>query len=440
MQPHPNEDIVMNIDWSKIPTNEKQNLLAQKLATNMGNTTKVFTLLECYIDDFIAMIQTTDETKLREMTRCLLHAITTVFPPPEVTGLVMGPPIAPKKLVKEGAWESSKTILGWLINGITQTIRLPQEKCDALIKLLKHKFILNKSISIKDLQSIQGKLQFASIGIPLGKPLLGPIDQKLARALANPNIKSIKIGKELDDYSRNWRAILKLMRSRPSHANELIMQETNAFRGLVDASGWGCGGVWFSGTKNLTPIVWYYRWNAEVCEQLCTAENPEGPITISDLKLCGIFIQWLVLEQAVGLEPLKHQSPAIWCDNISAVSWTRKLRSNISPLAGSILRAFATHLHTCESSMVAVDHISGTFNILSHIASRKHSTNDLSFLQSFTQSFPPPKGAYWTLCKLHTKIISHICSQLLTKTSKMASWRRLGRKECVFSVLGKDGL
>ena len=124
-----------------------------------------------------------------------------------------------------------------------------------LSKILIEKFNGKVPNDIKDLESLQGKLQFASIGIPLGKPLLGPVDQKLAQAKARPDVTHIKVKDELDDYSRNWRAILKLMRSRPSHVNELIMQEENAYRGLVDASKWGCGGVWFSGTKNLAPFV-----------------------------------------------------------------------------------------------------------------------------------------------------------------------------------------
>ena len=80
------------------------------------------------------------------------------------------------------------------------------------------------SIKIKDLQSLQGQLQFASIAMPLGKPLLGPIDKKLARAINN-NEPKIKVGKELIDYSRNWRALLYLMKSRPSHVRELIKQK-----------------------------------------------------------------------------------------------------------------------------------------------------------------------------------------------------------------------
>ena len=203
------------------------------------------------------------------------------------------------------------------------------------------------------------------------------------------------------------------------------MQEENAYRGLVDASKWGCGGVRFSGTQNLAPFVWYIKWLKDIQKQFCTADNRKGTITISDLELLGIFLRWLALEMAVGKVNLKHQSPAIWCDNISAVAWTQKLRSSTSQIAGGVLRAFATRLHTCEASLLAVDHLSGTFNIMSDLASREHSTNNFGFLKTFTNSFSPLQKNSWILFQFSNNLTSRICSQLLTKTSKMASFCRL---------------
>ena len=140
MKPHTNEKTVMNIDWTTIPSNDKLKILKDNLPPDLDNEQKLFYLLECYIDDFIALIQTNDKRQLTEMTRCILHAITAVFPSPEITNSVMGPAISPKKLEEEGAWEVRKVILGWLLDGIERTIQLPPKKCDDLIKLLKEKF------------------------------------------------------------------------------------------------------------------------------------------------------------------------------------------------------------------------------------------------------------------------------------------------------------
>ena len=78
-----------------------------------------------------------------------------------------------------------------------------------------------QKISLKEMQSIQGKLQLASISILLGKPLLSTGDLRIAEAERN-NWKNIRIDKKLIEYSKNWRALLHLMRSIPSHVKELI--------------------------------------------------------------------------------------------------------------------------------------------------------------------------------------------------------------------------
>ena len=94
---HTDEKTVMNIDWSKIPMSDNSPLEEEQ---------RIVHLLECYIDDFIAMIQCTNKNELKRLTRCMLTAITNIFPPPSVTGSVMGPAISPKKLEDEGACET----------------------------------------------------------------------------------------------------------------------------------------------------------------------------------------------------------------------------------------------------------------------------------------------------------------------------------------------
>ena len=230
------------------------------------------------------------------------------------------------------------------------------------------------------------------------------------------------------------------MKSRPTNVKELVQAKKAAYQGLVDASKWGVGGVWFGGTQQLKPFVWFFEWPEDVRNELCTDQNLTGSITISDLELLGIFMHWLTLESVVGKAKLKHQSPAIWCDNLNAVAWTYKFRSNTSSIAADILRALAARMHECKAGLLAVDHISGVFNTMADVASRKHTTDLTKFLQSFSNTFKPPKGSYWSLFRPSNKITWNICSQLLLKTSSMGSWRRLAANGFVFFTLGKDGL
>jgi hypothetical protein len=58
----PMEDIMMNIDWASIPKHSRP--------SNSGpDKTKFLKLVEVYIDDFIGVLQSTDEAKLRQLSR-----------------------------------------------------------------------------------------------------------------------------------------------------------------------------------------------------------------------------------------------------------------------------------------------------------------------------------------------------------------------------------
>ena len=90
-------------------------------------------VLEVYIEDFIALIHTTDREEITRLTRSLLHAITDIFPPLEINGSSIGPAISEKKLIAEGTWETRKEILGWVVDGIARAIELHTKKCDKIL-------------------------------------------------------------------------------------------------------------------------------------------------------------------------------------------------------------------------------------------------------------------------------------------------------------------
>jgi hypothetical protein len=114
----PMEDIMMNIDWASIPKHSEP--------SNSGpDKTKFLKLVEVYIDDFIGVLQSTDEVELRQLSRKILKGINNVFPPSALTGSTMGPSVLEKKLIEDGTWALRKEVLGWLFDGLAQTIELP---------------------------------------------------------------------------------------------------------------------------------------------------------------------------------------------------------------------------------------------------------------------------------------------------------------------------
>ena len=152
----------------------------------------------------------------------------------------MGPAVSEKKLIKEGTWETCKEILGWLINGINQTIKLPMGKCESLIKELNETTNFSRKhkkyyIPLKQFQKIHGRLQFASMAMAIGKPLLGPLDCGLAVA-AKSNTDEVVLTESIYHCLKELQYIIKLINAKPTFCKQLILHPT-AYQGFVDASG-----------------------------------------------------------------------------------------------------------------------------------------------------------------------------------------------------------
>jgi len=209
----PMEDIMMDIDWSNV------NPLHPPLTTETEKR-DFLQLIEVYIDDFIGVIQSTNESHLRQFSRRILDGITKVFPPPELSGSKMTHPVSEKKLIADGIWNTRKEILGWLFDGMARTIELPQQKCDELLLELKTIRRLRK-LDVKRFQKLHGRLQFATIAIPCGKPILGQLNWYMSSTTKNKGRKLI-VTEDLQGILRDWSALIRLVGKRPTHVAELI--------------------------------------------------------------------------------------------------------------------------------------------------------------------------------------------------------------------------
>jgi hypothetical protein len=114
-----------------------------------------------------------------------------------------------------------------------------------------------------------------------------------------------------------------------------------------------------------------------------------------------------------------------------------KFRTSTSLVAAQTLRALAVRLHTNRAALLSVEHISGIYNTMADVASRRHSLDNAKFLTDFSALLPPPQDESWTLFLLSNKVTSKVCSELLNQQSTLESWRRLLTKEYVFGKLGQ---
>ena len=142
--------------------------------------------------------------------------------------------------------------------------------------------------------------------------------------------------------------MFKIISSRPTHCKQLHPRKPG-YIGYCDACNYGAGGIWISGLKTIRPLVWRLQWPPDMVQAV-----QAKTITINDLEMAGVFIQFLILETLV---PIRHTQAAIWCDNTSAVSWTNKMSSQRSLIGQQLARALALHLLVTEASQPSSSHV-----------------------------------------------------------------------------------
>lgn len=237
---------------------------------------------------------------------------------------------------------------------------------------------------------------------------------------------------------RDWAALIRLLREQPTNVKELIQQPAS-YKGFVEASKWGVGGVWFGENELLEPLVWFLEWPKEIRANLCTPSNPQGSITILDLELAGILLEFIVLKETLPEGGLQHKSVNILCDNLPAFAGTHKLQTSTLEAAAKLLKALAIRLHATRLSLLNIEHIPGILNMMVDVASRKHSTNVQTFLSEFTAIFAPPQGSSWQILQITNKRKWKVFSVLLQRPSTMESWKQLSKREPVIGSYGPNG-
>ena len=95
-----------------------------------------------------------------------------------------------KKLAHgDGNFDTKKEMIGFLFDGVTRTVRLPAKKAKAYIKEA-HKILRQKTVQLKSMQALVGKLRHALVILPAAKGFFTPINTALR---GNPKV--IGLGK-----------------------------------------------------------------------------------------------------------------------------------------------------------------------------------------------------------------------------------------------------
>ena len=89
------------------------------------------------------------------------------------------------------------------------------------------------------------------------------------------------------------------------------------------------GRSWVSGRKGLLPFIRQVEWPQKIQDEMVTEDNPTGSITVNDIELAGLVLNWLALE--CSSIPIKLKHIGTFCDNESVTSWAYTA-SSLTPL------------------------------------------------------------------------------------------------------------
>ena len=374
-------------------------------------------LIEVFVDDFIGCTDGITQATLLRITRAMLHGIHSIFPPPSVTGHSGGDPISEKKLDNlDGLWQHVKEILGWIIDGANYTISLPTEKINKIKQTLKS-MQKRKKVQLKEFQKIAGVLHHASMGIPGGRGLFTVIWKAMATCMNG----WIKITQDIRTVFNDFKWLFQNIVTNKINVPQLVPALPNC-HGYSDACKHGAGGVWIlPGPKGTNR---YILWSIDLSPDIIARMNTRK-LSINDLEMAGVLLQWLVLE--AHMPTLQHVQAGIECDNTSTVYWSTKFTAR-SLIAGHLLRALALRQQICKSAPLLVISIAGELNIMADVASRYSSDNALkknapSLLSYFNSNFKQETS--WTEYHLPPRLVPRVMSSLQGTQLTLESWRRL---------------
>jgi len=232
-------------------------------------------LLKVYVDDFMGLIQAPTMNDLIHFTRTILHGIHTIFPPPGEGKDPSDKPISLKKLQQgDRVWATRKELLGWLFDGVTNCMQLPQEKVTKIKTQLKT-LLCHKHVHFGKLKKINGKLMHTTIAIPNGRGLLSLLISTLATKQNTPSYKDreTRLNQATHQAISDWITLLPMATEHPTPCHDLVPAPAN-FGGYCNASKHGAGGIWFSLNTKLPPIIWCVQFPKDVQHQVVSQTNP----------------------------------------------------------------------------------------------------------------------------------------------------------------------
>jgi hypothetical protein len=324
-----------------------------------------------------------------------------------------------KKLaVGDGNFDSRKEMIGFVFDSVKQTVHLPPAKASAYIKET-HTMLRHKTVPLKKIQMLVGKLQHSSIILPVAKGFFSPLNDAMR---GSPMLIGLGTDSEVRAALEDLISLMHLLSSQPTHVRELVPDMPHHV-GYHDAAAERAGGVWVSLSDNTPAVVWREEFPADIAREVVLVDTPNGRLTNLDLELAvEVLAVGIALEQRTS----KHTPLRTLCDNTPTVSWVDKMASKSkSPTAGCLLRGLAFMLYCAQAGCLTTVHVPGEENVMADIASHPSKAkqlfrstsalSDIDFCLSFDTMFPLPNNQQWTLAAMPCWLRSNVFETLRGK-------------------------
>ena len=361
---------------------------------------KPIAVTDVYVDDFVQLGQGSP-TKLNAVRNCFFHTLDQVLRQPE-PGENRNEAVSLKKLRKgDSSWHTRKTIVGWTLDFIRQTLELPPHRKVELVELFES-LRDRKRVSERRWRKALGKLRFITRGVPGSKGLLSALQLALNRASDG----RIRITSAVRHHLKTFEALVADLCSRPTNLAELVPEDA-ALVGTTDASGIGLGGAFFD--EDLQPSAWRYELPSDIQASLVSYANPHGTVTNSDFEQAARQAQLCVMASHYDMAYCTVENGT---DNTPTLGRADKGAVSKPGAAALLCNEACAHqrLHRyCSRSFF----IPGQANVIADDASRLLHLSDADFLSHLEQCYPQSKP--WRILHLNPDDASRLTSALRSK-------------------------
>jgi len=320
---------------------------------------------DVHVDNFIGLAQG-NKWKRRRTKRILLHALDSVLRKLNDSDNPHRQEPASEKKLKQGdiCWATKKLVLGWLVDTVEQTTKLPPHRQQRLRQMFDGIKPGQKRMATKQWHKTLGELRSMALAIPGAQGLFST----LQHAFTQPERQGcrLRLTSAVHDFIQDFRWLTNELASRPTNVAETVPHHNPSTRGACDAPGKGMGGVHFfcNNHGQLCPLFWRAKFPNRVQSKLVSHNNPQGKMSNSDLELAGSLVHVDVLAQHADVASHTVHN----ChDNTPTLCWLRKGSTATTGPAAYLLRLHALHQRQCA---LLHDCIKGTANLMANVCSR----------------------------------------------------------------------